>query len=387
MLALSMALNGVAGLSPCLVVHSFRTHGLRLVAELLRQLQGPYRSLGSAIGFVIGPIFAVNNHSLRTLYFFEAIIALVLFAVILLAFPERPLVPPSRSTEQSPTVRARSALHRQMSPLKLGLSVAMEAGLAGTHRADAATGEDCRAMTDGRGAITSGIVDCVGDNAAVESRLRSKRLWLIGIAAALPTGIAWGWSSVLFPSLKPFGESELDAGTLGWWMTLSGSIVGLIVASVTDAFRSHRLMKEIATVLYAMGAASLICFVLLAREMRAGVGHGQGPHVEKGDIRATLRQLCTAALVGRCCITAATPLLYELALEVAHPVVPKAAASALLTLLTGAAQIAFTGIVQEDDGSATAPERWLWLLAIATPAAMVCLALVEVDFARTRADD
>jgi hypothetical protein len=212
-------------------------------------------------------------------------------------------------------------------------------------------------------------------------------LWLIGIAAALPTGIAWGWSSVLFPSLKPFGESELDAGTLGWWMTLSGSIVGLIVASVTDAFRSHRLMKEIATVLYAMGSASLICFVLLAREMRAGVGHGQGPHVEKGDIRATLRQLCTAALVGRCCITAATPLLYELALEVAHPVVPKAAASALLTLLTGAAQIAFTGIVQEDDGSATAPERWLWLLAIATPAAMVCLALVEVDFARTRADD
>eukprot|EP00118_Oscarella_pearsei_P018920 m.197621 g.197621 ORF g.197621 m.197621 type:complete len:130 (+) comp39548_c0_seq13:2141-2530(+) len=60
--------------------------------------------------------------------------------------------------------------------------------------------------------------------------LRHRQFWLVCSAYGISLGILAGWNSVLAVNLKYFGIGERDAGWIGFYANVAGSVAALVVS-------------------------------------------------------------------------------------------------------------------------------------------------------------
>ena len=111
------------------------------------------------------------------------------------------------------------------------------------------------------------------------------RLWVVAIAFALPLGIYSGWTTVLAINLQTFGVSASAAGWLGFWMTLGGSLAGVVMGAVADSFRGN--MKGAILVCYTICTLGFLWFAIIATGGHSNgtesAGNHSGSHHESGS--------------------------------------------------------------------------------------------------------
>lgn len=195
-------------------------------------------NLGLAVSFIIGPYFvpdkpdnsnvtvyntsSIGNHSnwfnmssyngtriqnerkeIMKLMYWECGLAVLVFLLVLVYFPNKPKLPPSLSA------------------------------------------------TEERVEFKKGLIQLV----------RNTKFWLIGITYGVSLGVYGCWQSVLDVILKPHGISEEKAGWLGFYSLLAGCLSALIIAKFADVFSKH--IRIFLLILYVGAAGSLVWFTFL----------------------------------------------------------------------------------------------------------------------------
>ncbi|CAC5362491.1 DIRC2 [Mytilus coruscus] len=95
----------------------------------------------------------------------------------------------------------------------------------------------------------------------IKQLFRNGKFWLIGLTYGVSLGVYGCWQSVLDVILKPHNISEEQAGWLGFYSLLAGCIVTLAIARFADVFSKH--MRLFLLFLYVGAAGSLVWFTFL----------------------------------------------------------------------------------------------------------------------------
>ncbi len=75
--------------------------------------------------------------------------------------------------------------------------------------------------------------------------LSSRNIWLCMMGYCLPTGIAGAWASVIVLNFKSLGIDDHEAGLIGVFATVAGTVVGVAFGFATDRIRKHIKVKLI----------------------------------------------------------------------------------------------------------------------------------------------
>ncbi|XP_041056646.1 solute carrier family 49 member 4 isoform X1 [Carcharodon carcharias] len=148
--------------------------------------------------------------------------------------------------------------------------------------------------------------------------LSNFRFLMIALAFAMPLGILAGWSGVLDVILTPLKVSQVDAGWIGFWSTIGGCVVGIMIARFADFFRG--VLKLILLLLFSGATLSsawvaLTCF--------KGVTH----------LPVTPATLYTSCILVGVFITSSVPFFFELLVETVYPV-PEGITCGFVTFLS-----------------------------------------------------
>ncbi|XP_072326035.1 solute carrier family 49 member 4 isoform X1 [Scyliorhinus torazame] len=144
------------------------------------------------------------------------------------------------------------------------------------------------------------------------------RFLMIALAFAMPLGILAGWSGVLDVILTPLKVSQVDAGWIGFWSTIGGCVVGILIARFADFFRG--VLKLILLLLFS-GATLSSAWVALT--CYKGVTH----------LPVTPATLYTSCILVGVFITSSIPFFFELLVETVYPV-PEGITCGFVTFLS-----------------------------------------------------
>ncbi|EGD76858.1 hypothetical protein PTSG_08206 [Salpingoeca rosetta] len=135
--------------------------------------------------------------------------------------------------------------------------------------------------------------------------LRSKSFWSVGAAYGVMTGVFTGWSAYLLPNLENFlpeNRAQDESGWLGFYSTMVGCVVAIIVAKVADSLGGR--MKTIILVLCLGAAGAGVWFSLVCLDV----------------IPNTTMMVYISGIVTGTLINASMPLFFEAAVEATYPI-------------------------------------------------------------------
>ncbi|XP_062521351.1 solute carrier family 49 member 4 homolog [Corticium candelabrum] len=131
---------------------------------------------------------------------------------------------------------------------------------------------------------------------------RRKQFWLVCIAYGICTGTFSGWGAILDVNLKHFGIDEAEAGWIGFYSNVAGSVAGLLFSGIADYLKRR---TKVVLILILFGAtASFSWFLLICLKV----------------LPFPTACLYISATLGGLFINGAIPLFYELAVESTYPI-------------------------------------------------------------------
>ncbi|XP_065845515.1 solute carrier family 49 member 4 homolog [Oscarella lobularis] len=210
---------------------------------------------------------------------------------------------------------------------------------------------------------TAGL-ERVGFFSGIRKLLREWHFWLIAVGAGISLGTSCGWSGVLDVNLKEFDISQREAGWMGFYSNIAGSVLGFAVSMIVD--RILGVMKPILCVLLTGGALCFTWFTLLCFKIL--------PH--------STASLYVSAILGGTLITGSVPLFYELSVETTYPIA-EGATTGTLALLNNIGCL-FYLLISLIPGIGT---KWMNPTMAATSlVAVILLLLARVKYGRLRVD-
>ncbi|XP_064597135.1 solute carrier family 49 member 4 homolog [Liolophura sinensis] len=169
-------------------------------------------------------------------------------------------------------------------------------------------------------------VDRADFKAGVMSLLKNRHFWLISLVYGLSIGIENTWMSVLDINFNKLGVSQDQAGWMGFYATVAGTIGAMVVARFADTFAKH--MKVYLLVLYALSSGAFIWIALM--------------FIQVAPFQT--EYLYIAVVLGGLCLNSAVPLLYELSCEITFPV-SEGVTSGALTLYFNISALVFLSVM------------------------------------------
>ncbi|CAH1778276.1 unnamed protein product [Owenia fusiformis] len=132
--------------------------------------------------------------------------------------------------------------------------------------------------------------------------VKNKKFWLIALPYGLPMGFYGVWSNFIDAILEPLNIQQEEAGWIGFWAIVGGSVTSLIVGSLLDYFK-HRL-KHVTVGIYIGALVSTVWLILICREV------------------LPFSKVCLyiAAILSGGLVNTPPPLLYELACQNSYPI-------------------------------------------------------------------
>lgn len=162
---------------------------------------------------------------------------------------------------------------------------------------------------------TSAAVQREGFFVGIKNIVKLPQFWIVSLSYAASQGVLNCWMSVINVILKPHGIGEQEAGWIGFVATCGGCVLCLIFAVLADYLK--RMMKWFVVGFYVLGTISYLVFALAVEHF----------------LFEPSKALCWSTVVIGCSmIYASTPLIFELACEIAYPV-GEGTANGMLTLL------------------------------------------------------
>ena len=294
--------------------------------------------VGVAVGFAWNAEAATAGSpdvvgQLNRLYAAHAAIGLLTFLALVLRFPNRPAVAPSRSAaalaagqggETAAENEKQQQQHQQQQQQQQQQKQQQQQQQQPLLALDEAAG--------GGGASANGGSSSDSDGGGLRALFtrRARRLWFVVFVMAIPQGVFAGWGSVLDINLKPYGVSQRQAGVLGCLMSLVGCAGGVVVGRLVDRFQ--RALKLAVFGCYAATGAAFLWFAVVATSSSSS------------GSSASLRMLYASGILGGLFINAGIPLGFELATETAFPHVAPAHAAGLLCTVNTLTQIIFLSL-------------------------------------------
>ncbi|XP_072436016.1 solute carrier family 49 member 4 [Chiloscyllium punctatum] len=193
------------------------------------------------------------------------------------------------------------------------------------------------------------------------------RFLMIALAFAVPLGILAGWSGVLDVILTPLKVSQVDAGWIGFWSTIGGCTVGILIARFADFFRG--VLKLILLLLFSGATLSsawvaLTCF--------NSVTH----------LPLTPATLYTSCILVGVFITSSVPFFFELLVETVYPV-PEGITCGFVTFLSNV----FMGLLLMFLAFYHADVNWLnWCLTASCLFSLLLILLFKESYDRLYLD-
>ncbi|XP_071101827.1 solute carrier family 49 member 4 homolog [Haliotis cracherodii] len=175
--------------------------------------------------------------------------------------------------------------------------------------------------------------------AGLKQLFRKGRFWQIGLAYGVSTGTRDAWSSMLDVNLKAHEISQKQAGWLGFYGTIAGSIAVIATARFADHFQK-RLKLFILLLTIITTAAYLWLILLILGILPESKGSTYASYI--------LTSISSGSL---------SPLFYELVCETSFPVA-EGVTNVSLTSMNNLAGLVFLGVMSVP-GIGTVWMNWL----------------------------
>ncbi|KAN0015746.1 hypothetical protein ACTFIU_005693 [Dictyostelium citrinum] len=284
--------------------------------------------IGSAIGFLLA-LVCTDDRNLKILLYGEAAFAVVLLAVILIYFPEKPKTPPSATSFFSDIQSSNKKL--------IDSSV--------VYKEQKTLFESWRDLF-----IQSG--DFLTEPSAA----------LLCIACSLCSGVYAGWGAV-FVEIVQDDYNQTQAKWLGFFGIIAGMVGGLLLGAIHD--RVHNF-KKLLLIIFALNTGVFTLFSLL-------VDHKLLPDWY------WLGQLLNVA--GGFLINSFYPIIYEASVECSYPV-PESVGTAIISIFINV--ITFVSIMV----GSIVPAKYLnWILVGASGIAFILICFVKEEYKRSKNDN
>ncbi len=196
--------------------------------------------------------------------------------------------------------------------------------------------------------------------------LKSRPIWMVCLAYAVPGGIQIGWQAVMAIQLEPLGVTDTEVGDIGFVAMFAQALGAATVALTMDHFRD-----KIKVSVLVLLTASFVCFTWLAL-------------ISFEIIPYSLAQLYMAVIVGTATYYSCIPLFFELSLMISYPT-PEGLVGAFLTGTYNVIAMIFLLIMMIPDMDVT----WVnYVLIVGTAAGMPLIYLVKKpkDYQTGKAD-
>ncbi|CAK8671683.1 solute carrier family 49 member 4 homolog [Clavelina lepadiformis] len=150
--------------------------------------------------------------------------------------------------------------------------------------------------------------------------IRNKRYLVVALVAGLTQGFWGGWTGVMTLILDPLHVTQKEAGNIGFFMSLSGCVVGMFVGWITDRLKGK--MKRTLVVLFALTLIMFIYFVIVNNQWLHFV-----PFLPQSGV------IWAACIILGILSNASVPIAMEMAADAAYPVGEGTSTSILVWLL------------------------------------------------------
>ncbi|XP_062521350.1 solute carrier family 49 member 4-like isoform X2 [Corticium candelabrum] len=151
---------------------------------------------------------------------------------------------------------------------------------------------------------------------------RRNQFWLLCIAYGICAGSFAGWGAILDVNLKSFYIDETEAGWIGFYSNLAGSVAALFFSGIADYLKRR---TKVVLILILFGAtASFSWFLLICLKV----------------LPFSTACLYISATLGGLFINGAVPLFYELAVESTYPIA-EGTTTGILTMMSNLGCVIF----------------------------------------------
>ncbi|KAL5009485.1 hypothetical protein ScPMuIL_011790 [Solemya velum] len=189
--------------------------------------------------------------------------------------------------------------------------------------------------------IPPSVSACIGRlnfKSGIKILVRNSQFWLIGMTYFIPQGVNQCWASVLGVILKSHGISQSEAGWLGFYGVIAGTIASLTLARFSDIFSKH--MKWFLLTSMVLASVFYLWFTLIL--------NGWAPY--------NTASIYSSVILGGLFLMCGPPLFFEMTSEITFPV-PEAVSVFFLTLLFNLSGAIFLSI-QLNPNIGTGWQNW-----------------------------
>ena len=132
--------------------------------------------------------------------------------------------------------------------------------------------------------------------------MKNKKLWILSLCYAIPTGFQSGVGAVLDVDLNVIGVSQIDAGLLGFVASCIANVFTILLGIFSDIFK--RRMKLFVISFYSIGLIAFVVFICVYIKL----------------IPYSSALLWTTYIINVIGVWAPSPIFFELSAEVNYPV-------------------------------------------------------------------
>ncbi|XP_060075404.1 solute carrier family 49 member 4-like [Ylistrum balloti] len=183
------------------------------------------------------------------------------------------------------------------------------------------------------------------------SIVRMLPFWHLALAFSIPSGIYGMWVSTLDVSVHQFGISQIEAGWLGFWGCVGGTLLGILLSRFADLF--YKRMKLFLIGTYSLATVFYVLFTLMCYQIIPGSS-------------VLINLTCIS---GSVLVTGAIPLFYEMACEGAYPAAEGVISGCITLFLNLTGSLVYLLSLIPNIG--TAWMNWSLIAAVATAALLM----------------
>lgn len=199
----------------------------------------------------------------------------------------------------------------------------------------------------------------------VKNLFRQPQFWVVCAVYGISTGVQNCWASVLNIILKPHGIGEHEAGWIGFYGSCASIFSSVLVSWLADHLK--RVMKWMVISFYIMCVGCYLVFTLATIDV----------------IPASTVLVYVTTIVGGMALSAAVPLMFEMACELAYPT-GEGTANGVLTIINNFFGLIFLFIFMIPNLSSS----WTnWTLVGACAVCLPLLLLMKEQYNRLDIDE
>eukprot|EP00055_Hartaetosiga_balthica_P013137 m.66087 g.66087 ORF g.66087 m.66087 type:complete len:500 (-) comp8179_c0_seq1:269-1768(-) len=152
---------------------------------------------------------------------------------------------------------------------------------------------------------TTASIERVSFLMGLKELMKSGNFWVIAFGYGMITGVFTGWSAFLLPNLRHVVDptkAENEAGWLGFYSTMAGCVIGVIVSKLADDVRGY--MKFMLLILCVLACGCCLWFSLTCI----------------GVAPKTVTAIYVSIILAGLSINGTIPIFYEAVVEATYPI-------------------------------------------------------------------